>query len=162
VIGAELVVETVERLASGALAPLAQRGELATLAPRLRKEDGRIAWSSPASRLAALVRAMTPWPGAFTELRGEPLRVVEARPLRAAEAPAGDAAPGTILGRTGNGFAVRCGDGGALLLLRVQRPGRRAVGALDFWNGERIEPGDVCDGGLVASEDVGSKVGGRG
>jgi methionyl-tRNA formyltransferase len=161
-IGAELMVETVERLAAGDLAPQAQRGELATLAPRLRKEDGRIAWSSPALRLAALVRAMTPWPGAFTELRGEPLRVVEARPLRATEAPAGDAAPGTILGRSGDGFAVRSGDGGALLLLRVQRPGRRAVSALDFWNGERIEPGDVCDAGSVASADAGSKIGGRG
>ncbi|HUP21570.1 MAG TPA: methionyl-tRNA formyltransferase [Thermoanaerobaculia bacterium] len=162
VIGAELVVETVERLAAGTLVPLAQRGELATLAPRLRKEDGRIAWSSPAPRLAALVRAMTPWPGAFTELRGEPLRVVEARPLRAAEAPAGAAAPGSVLGRSGEGFAVRSGDGGALLLLRVQRPGRRAVSALDFWNGERIAPGDVCDGGRVARDTDGARVGGRG
>jgi methionyl-tRNA formyltransferase len=148
-VGAELVVETVERLAAGTIVPRPQQHERATLAPRLRKEDGRIDWHAPTARVAALVRAMTPWPGAFTELRGEPLRVLAAQPLHGADVPAGEAAPGTVLGRLGEGFAVRCGDGGALLVLRVQRPGRRAVTAVDFWNGERVEAGERCDGGAA-------------
>jgi methionyl-tRNA formyltransferase len=89
---------------------------------------------------------MSPWPGAFTSLRGETLRILAARPLDDALSPRGGSAPGTVLGRAGAGFAVRCGDGGALLVLEAQRPGRRAVSALDFWNGERVEPGETCDG----------------
>lgn len=143
-IGSALVVETLDQLARGALVPRPQRGELATLAPRLHKEDGVVDWHLPTRRVADLVRAMTPWPGAFTDLRGEPLRILAARPLEAELGPAGSQAPGTVLGRVGAGFAVRCGDGGALLLLEVQRPGRRPVSALDFWNGERVEPGERC------------------
>jgi methionyl-tRNA formyltransferase len=148
-IGAELMVETVERLAAGTLRPTPQRHELATLAPRLRKEDGWLDWRAPAREVAARVRAMTPWPGAFTTLRGEPLRILEARPLDATSEAAGvispsEREPGAVLGRIGDGFAVRCGDGGALLVLGVQRPGRRALAAVDFWNGERIVPGESC------------------
>jgi methionyl-tRNA formyltransferase len=144
-IGAELLVETVERLASGDLEPQPQAADLATLAPRLRKEDGRVDWHATAAAVACRVRAMTPWPGAFTELRGEPLRILAARPLDAGAAPAGSRSPGALLGRVDGGFAVRCGDGGALLVLEAQRAGRRAVPALDLWNGERLEPGEVCE-----------------
>jgi methionyl-tRNA formyltransferase len=145
-IGSALLVETLDELARGTLRPRAQRSELATLAPRLSKEDGVIDWHLPTRKVADLVRAMTPWPGASTSLRGEPLRILAARPLDAALTPAGSDTPGTVLGRVDPGFAVRCGDGGALLLLEVQRPGRRAVSALDFWNGERVEARERCDG----------------
>lgn len=143
-IGADLMVETVARLAAGTIAPQPQAHELATLAPRLRKEDGRVDWSRSATAAELRVRAMTPWPGAFTELRDEPLRILAARALAAAAAPAGPPVPGALLGRVGGGFAVRCGDGGALIVLQAQRPGRRPVSALDLWNGERLEPGEVC------------------
>ncbi len=66
VLGAALLAETLPRWIAGELTPLAQDPELATLAPSLRKAQGRIDWSRPATELARHVRAMAPWPGAFT------------------------------------------------------------------------------------------------
>jgi methionyl-tRNA formyltransferase len=144
-IGAELVVETLERWERGELEPREQDHRDATLAPRLTKEDGRLDWRREAAELERTVRAMTPWPGAFTSLRGEPLRVLEASLVEAgAQTPAdaGSQAAGALLGTAGSALLVRCG-GGVLALDRVQRAGRRPLVGRDLWNGERLSRGDL-------------------
>ncbi len=144
--GAALVVETLRRLAEGGLEPRPQDPELVTYAPRLTKRDGRVDWSEAARRIADRLRAYTPWPGLTAELRGEPLKLVEARPLAAAPEggppPEGEAAPGSVLGLRGRFLAVACGEGTVLGIATLQRPGRRPLPAPDFANGERLEPGE--------------------
>ena len=86
------------------------------------------------------MRALTPWPGAVSSLRGEDVKVIEAIPLD------GDGGvPGTVLGLRGPAVGVACGGGSILGLVTLQRPGRRPVAAPAFANGERLEPGERFD-----------------
>jgi len=143
-VGARLMVETLERLETAArsgetLEAEPQDPRLVTYAPRLKKEDGAVDWRLGAREIWDRLRAFTPWPGLHAELRGRPLKIVAARPLdtTAAEAP-----PGALLGLDGELLAVACGGSTALGLERVQRPGKKALAARDFWNGERLEAGE--------------------
>src|SRR5262249_4463616 len=85
-IGAELLVETLPRWLAGVLPPLPQDDAAATYAPKLEQEAGRISWSEPAELIWRKVRAYTPWPGAYTPYKGEPLRISAAWPLPDGEA----------------------------------------------------------------------------
>ena len=105
-----------------------------THAAKLSRAEGRIDWSQPASAIARRVRALDPWPGAWTPLDDGPLRVHEARALAAAAA---DAAPGTVIAAGRAGIDVASGAG-VLRLLRVQPAGRRAMAAGDFANARRL------------------------
>ncbi|MDA8010093.1 MAG: methionyl-tRNA formyltransferase [Alphaproteobacteria bacterium] len=116
-----------------------QDDSLATYAPRLKREDGRLDWSLPADELARRVRGFQPWPGTYSELPGgERLKVLAAR---VAEASAESHTPGERLQKRG-GVVVACGaDGrGALALERVQRSGRAAMNINDFLRGFQFPP----------------------
>ena len=139
VVGAELVVETLERLESGTLEAVPQDDALATLAPRLDKRDGLVDWSADAAAIWRRSRAYRPWPGLTTLCGGEPLKLHDVRPL-AGPSPAGTA-PGTFLGLEDGALAVAAGGGTTLGLYRVQRPGRRALAAREFLRGERLTVG---------------------
>src|ERR1043165_9976234 len=73
--GADLLVETLTGLAAGTMLPEKQDNALATLAPLLKKEDGRIDWRQPAPAIHNRVRGLQPWPGAFTTFRGHALHI---------------------------------------------------------------------------------------
>src|SRR4030095_12990655 len=77
-LGAEVLLETVHGLAAGTLRPTPQDHSKATLAPLLKKEDGLLDWTLPATDLANRVRGFHPWPGAFTTLGGRVLKVLKA------------------------------------------------------------------------------------
>ncbi len=115
-----------------------QPDEGATFAPKLSKADGKLDWREDAALLDRKVRAFEPWPGTFFEHGGAAIRVLEAEPVAAAQAAA---APGTVL----DGLStVACGDGGgALRLLRLQRPGRAPMAAEEFLRGYALPPGTV-------------------
>jgi len=88
-----------------------------------------------ARRIRDRLRAFTPWPGAATTLDGRTVKLLEA-----AEAPAAGAAPdapGSAAVVPGRGLAVRCGDGTALLVTRLQPEGKPPQAAVDFANGLR-------------------------
>lgn len=142
VLGADLLARTIPRWVAGALTEVAQDASLATYAPRLVKSDGVIDWSRPAVEVARAVRAFHPWPLATTTYREQTFAIHEAWPLP----ETASAAPGTVLdgdsralaaypGRTARA-AVACGSG-TLVLLAVQRAGRRVASIEDFLNGDR-------------------------
>src|SRR6185295_2191959 len=137
-VGARLILETLARLEAGDLVAVAQDDERASYAPRIVKDAGRIDWSLPARALADRLRAFTPWPGLSAELAGAPVKIVRARAL-GEKAPA-SSAPGTVIAASDGALQVACGDG-VLALLELQRPGRRALSAADFANGERLAAG---------------------
>ncbi len=103
----------------------------ATYAAKLSREDGRMEWSLSATALDRQVRALTPWPGTFTTLGDETIKVLRVTPEPAT------GAPGTVLD---DRLLVACGDG-ALRLVRVQRPGRPAMDADALLRGAPIPPG---------------------
>ena len=143
-LGADLLAETLPRWLAGAITPEPQDAERATYAPRLDKDAGRLDWTRPAADLWRQVRAYTPWPGAFTALHGQPLRLHECWPLAGGgEAPAGTVvalpaglAAAVPVERPRAAFAIQTGDG-LLAPLKLQRAGKRALFAEEFLRGER-------------------------
>ncbi len=105
----------------------------ATYAPKLTRDTGRLDWTRHASALDRTVRALVPWPGAWTTLDTETLKILSARP------EPGDGAPGLVLDDT---LLVATGQG-ALRLLRVQRPGRAPMDAAAMLRGRPVPPGTV-------------------
>ena len=128
-LGARLIV----RALAEAPIPVPQPAAGMTYAPKLTRESGRLDWTRPAPALDRQVRALNPWPGTFTGLGGETLKVLEAAP------EPGSGAPGEVLD---GALLVACGEG-ALRLLRVQRPGRAPMPAADMLRGRVVPPGTL-------------------
>jgi len=133
-LGGRLLVEAIQGYTAGRIRPRPQPAE-GTLAPRLRKEDGRIDWDWPAERVHNWVRGMNPWPSAFTVFRGRLLKLHRTKVARAPEGPAG-----SLIVRDRQLYVV-CGEG-AVELLEVQPEGKRRMSARDFLNGYRPRPGE--------------------
>jgi methionyl-tRNA formyltransferase len=142
-LGAALLVETLDRLAAGSLHPVPQDPARATVTKLLTKADGAVAWTRPALDLYRHVRAMTPWPGAFTwreSASGEPRRVAILRAMAVDELPVPDA-PGTVVDVTEEGPIVACGRG-RLLVLCAKPAGSREMSGAELVRGQRIERGE--------------------
>jgi len=138
-LGAELVRCHLDAILAGEIAPNPQPETGATYAPMIRKEAGEIDWTRDGVELDRLVRAMTPWPGAFTWWDGEMLKVLRAHPL------AGDLLPGGppgLVARVPGGVAVLAARAG-LLLDDVQLAGKRAAPAVDFAHGHPAWVGSI-------------------
>ena len=137
-LGAPLVAEAIAALEAGTAAILPQARSRVTKAPKLRKGDGLIDWSKPAQAVHDLVRAMQPWPVAFSYLAGprwrekEPLRVIVHK-TRTVDTE-GVHAPGAVIEADGDRLVVAAGQG-AVRLLVVQLPGKKAIPAADFIRG---------------------------
>ena len=138
-IGAALVVETLAGMASGAVVPTAQDGGKATVTAKLERRMGRADWELTSRDLANRCRAFDPWPGMFTTYRGARLKI---HGLENAGVRAGDEPPGTVVGVSPAGIAVRCGQGTVALVTEVQREGKRRMPADAFIIGERVAPGE--------------------
>ncbi len=143
-LGAELLVVTLDGLVSEIVQPRGQDEARATFAPKLAKEDGRIEWSQPARRIVDLVRGVNPWPGAYAQLEGRPLKIWKAAPA-ARPVAAVSAAPGTVVAASlHEGLLVACG-GGAVALVTVQSEGKRPLTAPEFLRGRALAPGTRLD-----------------
>ena len=140
--GADLMVETLRGLENGTVHPVSQDHSQATLAPILKKEDGRMDFARSARELFNRLRGFQPWPGAFTIFKGKTLQVHRAQPVQRAERliPGQIAVEGTRL------FAG-CGKNGdkdntTLEFIEVQLEGKRRVTAQEFINGYRPQSVD--------------------
>jgi methionyl-tRNA formyltransferase len=130
-LGADVLRDEIPRLYRGELTPIAQDHALATHAPMLEKEHGRIDWSLPAQRVHDLVRGTSPWPGAYTFSSGQRLRIHSTRVLANDSAPK---PPGTIVRADAHGIEVACGRG-VLAIDELQADGRKRVNAQQFCAG---------------------------
>jgi methionyl-tRNA formyltransferase len=135
-IGAELMVVALERLQAGALVELPHDHALATHAPPLTKEQGRIDWTRPAREVRDLVRGVDPWPGAYTNLGMETLKVWGARLAD------GRGRPGEVLEVERDGLVVACGEG-AVSLAELQLPARKRLTARALVAGRPIPRGTL-------------------
>jgi methionyl-tRNA formyltransferase len=144
-LGGELLVETLQGLAAGTLAPRPQDGEPTVCRP-IRREDGLLDWERPAVEIARRLRAFTPWPGLFTFLEGERVKVLEAE-----EAAGGAGAVPGAFRLEGDALLAGAGGGSTLRLLRLQRAGGRPVSGAELARSVRL-PGrfDALPGGGAA------------
>ena len=136
--GAPLIVETLKKLDHGEITPTPQANSQASLAPPLKKEDGRIDWFLPAPKIYNRIRGLQPWPGAFTTFRGATCRIW-VKPLKPVSA---GGMPGIILPTQEDGLLVICGGSTVLHVEQVQIEGRNRISDREFMNGARIAPGE--------------------
>jgi methionyl-tRNA formyltransferase len=129
-LGADLLLEALPRYLSGELIPAPQPGEGATYAPRLAREDGRLDFTRSALELERCVRAYDPWPGAWLEWKGAPLKILHAR-----VSEVGSTSPGLRLTISGNP-ALGTGNG-TLILEEVQPAGKKVMAGKAFLLGAR-------------------------
>jgi methionyl-tRNA formyltransferase len=134
-IGADLTVETLRRLQAGTIQPCPQDNSQSNLAPILKKEDGLVDFSRPASEIFNRMRGFQPWPGAYTKFRGKILQIVKAHPVL-------DAVPPAELRPTSDRLVVGCGQNTSLELLEIQLEGKKRTTAQDFTRGYRPKPGE--------------------
>lgn len=127
--GADLLFETFRGISAGTLEPVPQKGE-PTYCRTLRRSDGEIDWSKPADEILRASRAYSPWPGLFTFRNGERVKVLEARP----GPPSRGRAPGELF-ESGGAAAVACGADSSIVPVRLQREGKKPVGAEEFLRG---------------------------
>jgi methionyl-tRNA formyltransferase len=155
ILGAKLALRVVAQIAAGATQPIIQDSTQASRAPRLKKESGRIDWNRSPRQIDCQVRALQPWPLAYSTLAmrhdktggggpGRSLRLI----VLEVEAPEGlsvggssDAVPGTVLSVDNRRFVVQTGSG-PLEIDRLQPEGKRAMTAAEFLVGYPVRPDD--------------------
>lgn len=138
-LGGETLVQTLPAWLAGQITPQPQDDTQATYCRPLRKEDGRLDWQQPAEALERQVRAMYPWPGAYTTFAGHLLKVLTAS-VGPAGLPAGPA--GRVIPLPGPAAAV-CTGAGHLILHTVQLEGRRPLPIAAFLAGQRTFLGTI-------------------
>jgi methionyl-tRNA formyltransferase len=123
--GAALMVRALAALQEGTARETPQPEAGVTYARKIDKAEARIDWTRPAAELAAQIRGLSPFPGAWCEIAGERVKILMAR------AEAGSGVPGEVLD---DALLVACGRG-ALRLVSLQRAGKYKMDAATFTNG---------------------------
>jgi methionyl-tRNA formyltransferase len=130
-LGADLMVRALGALERGGVTPQPQGTDGVTYAKKITKDEARIDWSKSANEIDCLIRGLAPSPGAFTEVKGERLKMLCAMPIT------DRGAPGEVIT---DDLTVACGDG-ALKLLKVQRAGKGVMEARELLKGFALPPG---------------------
>ena len=137
VIGAELLLKTIEGLEKGTLQRIPQQEEQATYASMLTKESGHIDWSKKCDEIICLIHGLDPVPTAYTIYEGEVLKVWQAEKI---QQPTGKI--GEITAITKKGFVVTAGDG-SILVTEVQAKGKKRMGTDAYLRGHHVEIGTI-------------------
>ena len=141
VMGAQLLIETIRELENGTLKRIPQDHDAATYEPKMDKELGRIDWTKSAQQIDWLVRGVTPWPGAYTTMQDQTIKVFDI----VVKEGAATGKPGEIIAADAkNGLIVSCGDHD-VELLQIQMPGAKRMNAKDYLRGHTMDTG-VCLG----------------
>ena len=136
--GAHALVEALTLIAEGSAPRQPQAESQATYAGKLTKGSGRIDWTQPATALVNFIRAMDPWPSAYTWHRGKFLKICKGTAMEGAPG----AQPGVVTdARRGEGFVVATGQG-SLFVTEVQPEGRRRMTADEYVRGTHLQVGE--------------------
>ena len=139
-LGADLLAETLDRLASGGIVPQPQDNAASCYAPMLKKEDGIINWHADARTIHNQVRGLAVWPGACTLINGQVLKIFRTRVGN------GSGAPGTVLQATKDTFEVAC-QSGSLFLQELQLSGKKRLDSASFLAGYPVSEGTLLGDG---------------
>ena len=134
-VGANLMVRTLQGLEAGGIQPRKQDDSQASLAPILKKEDGRINFSRPAEEILNRLRGFQPWPGAYSQFRGKNLQIWRAAEIKLELAE-------SELKVAGDQLFVGCSQESALELIDLQLEGKKRTSAADFVRGYRPQVGE--------------------
>lgn len=134
-LGADLLIQTLNAFETGDINPISQDHTQATYAPMLKKNDGRMNWKLPAESLEALIRGMTPWPGAFTFHDKKRLKIFKAKTIVMDT----EASPGTVLKGFPDELWISTGKG-VLSIMEIQGESGKHLLIKDFLRGYKLGP----------------------
>lgn len=137
-LGADMLLKTLYLIEQKQIEPVAQQHELATLAPKINREEGKLDFNRLSIELHNIVRALIEWPTAWTIYNGKILQVLSTEPV----AEKSVHSPATIVKIDEFGIHTATGDG-ILIIKSVKPSGSREMDAMSYANGRRIKPGDV-------------------
>lgn len=135
--GAELLRSRLDDIEKGNIERIPQNGQKATYAPMIEKEEGHLDFNMEGERLERLVRAMTPFPGAFAFIDDRKMKIIEARSGIART----DGEPGEMLEIKNDGIKVKAGGNSMLIITKLQMPGKKAMDTASFLRGNKLEKG---------------------
>ena len=135
--GGKLVLETLARLEKNNLLPTPQDSDLASYAPKLKKEESLIDWKMPANNILNKIRGLTPWPGTHTLFNGKRLCILKSEVIKGGPSDR----PGYIERITDSGIEVGTGEK-RLKITELKPEGKKAMPAKSFLSGYKINPGD--------------------
>jgi methionyl-tRNA formyltransferase len=137
VAGGELLVETLEKLEKNEITPIKQTDTTTPYASQLNKKMGQIDWNEDVSVIERKIRALNPWPSAYTHINGKMLKIWEAKAILDTKV---DGEVGSIFAINKDSFEVICTNG-ILKVLKVQLEGKKSMMANDFLRGNKLEIG---------------------
>lgn len=141
VIGAELLIDTLDKIEKGMITPIKQDDSLATHVKMIKKEDALIDWSKSATTIFNLVRGMNPWPVAFTKIADKMLKIYTSTVDN--NSVYLDKKDGEVVcADLKNGLIIKCGEG-LLKVEELQLEGSKRMSAHDFLLGRKISVGDI-------------------
>jgi methionyl-tRNA formyltransferase len=143
-LGASTLLEALSLIKSGKAPHLKQDTTQSSYVKKLKKEDGLIHWSKKQVEIDAHIRAMTPWPGAYTWApEGSDLRMLKIYTTILSNRTKGK--PGEVISVDKHGIKVAAGQGG-LLLREVQLEGKKRMHAAEFARGFNLPVGAILGG----------------
>jgi len=137
-VGASLLPRALAALERGGLEATPQSEDGVTYAKKISADEAKIDWSQDAREIDRQIRGLSPFPGAFTEMTGTRLKLLQSRAGGSVNAPAG-----TVVEADDDGLVIACGNEREIVVSRLQRAGKAAQGIADFLRGQPIEPGTV-------------------
>ena len=140
VLGADLLIKTLKAFENNDINPIAQDHTNATYAPLLKKGDGRIVWEKNAEHIAAFIRGVTPWPGAFTFQDNKRLKIFSAKPISVEV----NESPGTVVKGFPDELRIATGKG-VLAVIEIQGASGKRLLIKDFLMGNQMPPGTVLN-----------------
>lgn len=138
VLGAAVLMKTIDLLEKGELHPVKQDDSKSTYAGLLSKDEGIVDWKKSAIEVHNKIRGLYSWPGAFTKLDGKTLKLHKA----VLSEKKGNNIPGSVVTSDGS-FVVCCGDNKCIELKEIQLEGKKRLDASSFLNGYRLSPGTI-------------------
>lgn len=139
-IGANLLLENLQKIISGTAVREQQDNSLATYAPMIEKKEGLVDFNKTTAEIERLIRAMDPWPTAYTYYKGEAIKLLHA--LTPSEEIRKASIPGEILSADERGIRIVTGSG-ILTVTKIQLPGKKPMDVSSYLKGNKIEIGSV-------------------
>jgi methionyl-tRNA formyltransferase len=136
-LGAQLLLEVVDRIEAGTATSEPQDEGASTYAPRLTKEEGLVDWTLPAPRIHNRVRGLHPWPHAYSYLDGGRIILLKTHVVNDSTS----AEPGKVVDVTRDAIRVATGHGGVIAIDELQVEGRRPMRTREFLAGRPLQPG---------------------
>jgi methionyl-tRNA formyltransferase len=137
-LGADLLIDTLDRIEAGNVTTEAQNHDLSSYAPMLTKELGHIDWSKDSNAVHNLIRGVTPWPGAYSYYNNTIIKIWDAEKSSSKDCKSS----GEIIEVSKDGIRVACGKG-SILITELQEVGGKRMRVSSYLNGHTINIGEI-------------------